>query len=104
MAFKTVFIGKAPDADPSRHRSRIATGKYVLHSCVVSCQSEALDVCRELFVSETIESVILCPGFSHTDVAEIFTALEGKVAVCVSRSDGPGNAITGAILKREFGG
>ena len=46
--------------------------------------------------------MLLCPGFTHKDVAEIFEALESKVAVCVSRGDGPSSKITGPVLQREF--
>ena len=30
MAFKTVFIAHAPDADPEKHHNLIETGKYKL--------------------------------------------------------------------------
>lgn len=104
MAFKAVFIAHAPDADMARHRTVIDTGRYRLHSCVVRSQAEALQVCRQLREQEGIESVLLCPGFSHQDVAEIFAALGGKVAVCVARGDGPSSAITAPILQREYRG
>jgi len=34
------------------------------------------------------------PGFSHGDVANIFDATDGKVAVSVARNDGPSNMIS----------
>jgi hypothetical protein len=102
MAFKTVFIAHAPDADAAKHHNLIDTGKYRLFTYVVKTQEEALKVCRDLYEKEKIESVLLCPGFSHKDVAEIFEALNGKVAVCVSRGDGPSSKITGPVLQREF--
>lgn len=104
MAFKAVFIAHAPDADIEKHKSLIDTGKYKLYTCVVKSQKEALSVCRDLYEKDKIDSVLLCPGFTHSDVAEIFEALGGKVAVCVSRGDGPGNKITGPVLQREFYG
>jgi hypothetical protein len=42
--------------------------------------------------------------FTHKDVAEIFEELDKKVAVCVSRGDGPSSQITGPVLQREFFG
>jgi hypothetical protein len=82
MAFKTVFIAHAPDADPEIHNNLIETGKYRLYTYVVKTQIEAIRVCKDLYEKEQIESVLLCPGFTHSDVAEIFAALENKVAVC----------------------
>ena len=102
MAFKTVFIAHAPDAEPEKHRSLIETGKYKLFTYVVKNQNEAVKICKDLYEKEKIESVLLCPGFTHKDVAEIFEALESKVAVCVSRGDGPSSKITAPVLEKEF--
>jgi hypothetical protein len=104
MAFKAVFIAHAPDAVPEKHHTLIDTGTYRLHTYVVRSQAEALGVCRDLYERERIESVLLCPGFTHKDVADIFAELGGKVAVCVSRGDGPSGAITAPILQREYYG
>lgn len=104
MAFKTVFIAHAPDADVDKHHSLIDTGRYKLHTYVVKSQAEAIKVCKDLYVKEKIDSVLLCPGFTHKDVAEIFEALGNKVAVCVSRGDGPSGMITAPVLQREFFG
>jgi hypothetical protein len=104
MAFKAVFIAHAPDADAQKHHGLIDTGKYRLHTHVVRSQAEALQVCRALYEKEKIDSVLLCPGFTHQDVAEIFAALDGKVAVCVSRGDGPSSKLTAPVLQREYYG
>jgi hypothetical protein len=104
MAFKALFIAHAPDADMSRHHTLIETGKYKLYTYVVKNQQEALTVCKDLYEKEKIDSVLLCPGFTHKDVAEIFEALGNKVAVCVSRGDGPSSKITGPVLQKEFFG
>jgi hypothetical protein len=104
MSFKALFIAHAPDADPEKHHSLIETGKYKLYTYIVKSQDEAIRVSRKLYEEDKIESVLLCPGFTHRDVAEIFEALDRKVAVCVSRGDGPSSMITGPILQREFFG
>ena len=102
MAFKTLFIAHAPDADPEKHQSLVDTGKYRLFTVVVKSQEEAIGVSKDLYKKEKIDSVLLCPGFTHKDVAEIFAALEERVAVCVARGDGPSSKISGPILQREF--
>jgi hypothetical protein len=104
MAFKALFIAHAPDADPAKHRTLIDTGRYKLYTCVVKSQEEAINVSKELHSKEKIDSIILCPGFTHKDVAGLFEALNGEVAVCVSRGDGPSSKITGPVLQREFFG
>ena len=103
MAFKALFIAHAPDADYKKHRSVIDTGKYKLYSIVVRTQEEALQVSKEYLQNESIEAIILCPGFKHGDVAEIFDTLEGKVSVNVARGDGPSGKISmGAMKKARY--
>ncbi len=102
MAFKALFMAHAPDADYLKHRSLIDTGKYRLFTVIVKSQDEAVKVCKEFYEKEKIEAVLLCPGFTHQDVAEISQALEGKVSVTVARGDGPGNRIVQSVLQREF--
>ena len=104
MAFKAIFVAHAPDADVDKHHNLIDTGKYKLYTYVVRSQAEAIIVCKDLYEREKIDSVLLCPGFTHKDVAEIFEALGSKVAVCVSRGDGPSGKITAPVLQREFFG
>jgi len=70
MAFKTLFLAHAPDAEVEKHR------------CV-------------------IDSILLCPGFTHTDVAKIREAVGENVAISVARGDGPSNRISMEVMKRE---
>lgn len=102
MAFRTLFIALAPDANPERDHALIDTGRSRLNTYIVRTPAEALKVAAELHASQGIDSVILCPGFSHADTAKIFDALNREVAVTVARGDGPSNAITGPVLQREF--
>ena len=44
MAFKTLFLAHAPDADYEKHQSVIDTGKYKLWTFVVKNQEEAIKV------------------------------------------------------------
>jgi hypothetical protein len=102
MAFKAIFIAHAPDADYEKHKSIIDTGKYRLLTVVVKNQDEAIKVSKSIYEKDKIDSIMLCPGFTHSNVAEIFKALEGKVSVNVSRGDGPSDKISQAVLQREF--
>ena len=104
MAFKVLFMAHAPDAAKDKHRSIIDTGKYKLFTVVVKNQEDALSVAKEMHEKEKLDSLILCPGFTHTDVASIFQALQGKVGITVARGDGPSNRISQAIIQKEFGG
>jgi len=100
MAFKALFLAHAPDADKEKHRCYIDTGKYQLDVVIVKTQAEALEVSARLFREKKIESILLCPGFTHKDIAEIVKATENKVSVCVARGDSPSNRISQEALKR----
>jgi hypothetical protein len=102
MAFKTIFIAHAPDADYEKHQSIIDTGKYRLWIFVVKNQDEAIKVSKGIYQKEKIDAIILCPGFTHGDVSEIFQALGGKVSVNVARGDGPSSRITQSVIKKEY--
>jgi len=102
MAFKALFLAHAPDADYKKHRSVIDTGKYRLLTVVVKSQDEAIKVAKSVYKKEKIDAIMLCPGFTHSDVAEIFQALEGKVSVNVARGDSPSGKISQEVLQKEF--
>lgn len=98
--FKTLFIAHAPDADKEKHKCVIDTGLYQLFVQVVRTQEEAVEVAQKFAVEERIHSIILCPGFTHRDVAEIQDAVKGQSGVCVARSDGPGSLITRSVMEK----
>lgn len=93
MAFKAAFVAHAPDADPEKHRRVIDTGKYKLFVVIVRDQGQAIAECRRLAREEGVSSVLLCPGFTHSDIAQIEEAVGAGCAVCVARGDGPGGRI-----------
>ena len=89
MAFNVVFLAHAPDAEPEKHRCVIETSRYKLFVVLVKDQDRAVQVCKKLVKEENIHSILLCPGFTHRDVAEIAEAVGKNVAVAVARGDGP---------------
>ncbi len=102
MAFKSLFLAHAPDADYEKHNHVIDTGKSRLFTVLVKDQAEALHVAKSMYENEKIDAIILCPGFTHSDVAELFNSLGGKVSINVARGDGPSNKIVLPVLQREF--
>ena len=103
MAFKAAFIAHAPDGDPETSRALVETPKYKLFVVVVSNQEQANETCRRLVEEEGIESVLLCPGFTNAQVAEIANVVGKDVGVCVARGDGPSGKVASEALRREWG-
>ena len=94
MAFKVVFLAHAPDAEPEKHKCVIETSKYKLFVGVVQHQGQAVEVCQNLVKEEGIHSILLCPGFTHKNVAEIAEASGKNIGVVVARGDGASTRIT----------
>ena len=101
VAFKVVFLAHAPDAEPEKHRCVIETPKYKLFVRVVKDQGQAVEVCQNLVKEEGIHSILLCPGFTHGNIAEISQAVGKDVGVFVARGDGPSSGATMRIMERE---
>jgi hypothetical protein len=99
MAFNAAFFAHAPDADPARHTAEIDTGKYKLYVVVVKNQAEALEAAKRLVDEENVRSILLCPGFSNKDVAELDELVGPTVGIGVSRTDAPGNRIALEVMK-----
>ena len=90
-------------ADAEKHRCIIDTGKYKLFVVVVKNQREAVEVCRKLVRDEGIYAVLLCPGFTHRDVAEIAETVGENVGVFVARGDSPSHRTSIETMKKEAG-
>ena len=101
MAFKVVFLAHAPDAEPEKHRCLIETSKYKLFVVVVKGQDQAIEMSKKLVKEEGVHSILLCPGFTHADVAEISEAVGENVGVFVARGDGPSNRVSMRVRRRE---
>jgi len=102
MAFIAAFVAHAPDADPEKHRCVIETPKYKLYVSVVQGQEQAKEVCGKLAAEEGVTSIVLCPGFTNRDVAEIAEAVGPGCGVNVARGDGPSTRIAVEIIAREW--
>ncbi len=101
MAFTTAFIAHAPDADPEVHRALVETPTYKLFSVAVNGQEQALAVAKQLVAEEGVESIILCPGFTNRDIAELAGAVGPGCGVNVARGDGPSTAVAMQAMQRE---
>jgi hypothetical protein len=101
MAFKVAFLAHAPDAEPERHQCVIETPKYKLFVRVVKDQGQAVEVCQNLVEEEGIHSILLCPGFTHGNIAEIAQAIGKGVGVFVARGDGSSTRVSMQVMRKE---
>jgi len=102
MAFKVLFLAHSPDGEAEKYRCVIETPKYYkLLVVVVKDQEQAIEICKKVVKEEGIQSILLCPGFTHRDIAEISEAVGENVGVFVARGDGPSNRISAEVMRSE---
>jgi hypothetical protein len=103
MAYKAAFVVMAPDGDPTKHRATIKTSKLELNVAVIELMNfeQGVKVCQDLVQKQGVQSIILCPGFSHEAVAKIAKAVGEKVAINTARGDVPSTMIAEGILSKE---
>ncbi len=99
MKFISMLIALTPDADKEKHHAKIETDMYELHVNLVKNQQEALKVAKDKAETDGVQSIMLCPGFTHEQVAEIFNALD-NVSVTVARGDGPSGQIAKDAMEK----
>ena len=101
--FKSAFIIMAPDGDPEKHRATITTEKVEMTALFIEMMNfdQAVEVAKDLVQSKGIQSIYLCPGFTHQAVARIAAAVGVRAAVQVGRGDVPSTMMVGEILKKE---
>ncbi len=100
MKFKTVVISKAPDADPQKHRAVVETEKMKLVVQVVKDLEQARFAVKKLTHEEGFQAVLLCPGFSHAEVAAVQETAGPDVSVSVARGDANGNRVIAEVFQR----
>ena len=101
--FKSAFIIMAPDGDPKKHRATITTEKAQLTAVFIEMTNfdEAVEVAKDLVQNQGVQSIYLCPGFTHQAVARVVAAVAGRAAVQVGRGDVPSTMMVGEILAKE---
>jgi len=102
MAFKMVFLAHGSDAEPEKYRCVIETPKYKLFVVVVRGQDQAVEVCKKLAKEEGVQSILLCPRFTHINIAEISEAVGENVGFFVARGDGSSKSRNNNEKKRRF--
>jgi hypothetical protein len=100
---KSAFIIMAPDGDPKKHRATITTGKAELTAVFIEMTNfdQAVEVAKDLVQNKGVQSLHLCPGFTHQAVARVAAAVVGRAAVQVARGDVPSTTMVGEILGKE---
>lgn len=100
MTFTAAFIAHVPDADPEQHVTVLETAYYKLFSVLVRNTDQAVQVCQRLVADEGVDSILLCPGNTHQDVAHIVDAVGDGVSVSVARGDSRSQKVAAQAMER----
>ena len=102
MSLNVLVFSLAPDAEPQKHKNVMGSARCKVVTVLVKNLAETIEECQRYIKSEGINAVILCPGYTHADVAEVVKVVGNTVSVSVARGDGPSNKISAAILEKAF--
>jgi hypothetical protein len=101
--FKAANVIMAQNADPMKHRATVKGDQFEYTMVVISLFNfdQAAQVCKELVGKEGVQSIILCPGFTHEGVAKVRSAVGEDLPINVARGDVPSTMMTAQILAQE---
>ena len=99
MPVKTVFVIVSPDGDPEKHIATIKTAG--LEITTVVCKyldvDQVVHVCKDMVDNQGIETIIVCPAFTHEHLGRLQSAVGSDVPISVARSDSPGTRRTAGL-------
>jgi hypothetical protein len=101
--FKAASVIMVLNADPMKHRASVKGDQfeYTMVFIPLFDFDRAAQVSKDLVEKEGIQSISLCPGFTHEGVAKVQSAVGESVPVNVSRGDVPSTLMTAQILSKE---
>ncbi len=101
--FKAASVIMAKGADPAKHRASVKGDhfEYFLAATPLYDFKEAARVCKDLVEKDGVQSIVLCPGFTHEAVAMIRKAVGEGVPINTARGDVPSTMMTAQILTKE---
>jgi hypothetical protein len=101
--FKAASIIMAKDADPAKDRATVKGDafEYTMVASPLFDFDQAARTAKELVEQQGIQSLVLCPGFTHEAVAIIRRAVGEGVAINTARGDVPSTMMTAQILTKE---
>jgi hypothetical protein len=101
--FKAAAVIMAMGADPARHRAKVKGDQFEIATVAVPLFDfeKAASVCKELVEKEGVQSLVLCPGFTHEGVAMIRAAVGEGLPINIARGDVPSTLATAQILTQE---
>ncbi|MCP4176953.1 MAG: hypothetical protein GY756_04230 [bacterium] len=101
MPFNYLCLMKIKDAN-KHDFSFLKTETFHLHTVFVKNITEAIEVSLKYIKENDIKSIMLCPGFTSTEVGEIDKAAGENICISVARSDHSSTTFTAIEgLKKE---
>jgi hypothetical protein len=104
MAFKVLFVVRAPGSNPAKDRSFLKTPSIEVTTIAfeLSDSEGVIKTCLKEVAESGIHVIVLCPAVSNDLVAELSKRLENKVAVFVGRGDFPSVHLASEVTTKEW--
>lgn len=104
MAFKVLFIVRAPGSNPKSDNSILQNKNIEVHTLAFDLNDTdgIIETCTGYVMEKGIHAIVLCPAVSNELVADISKRVENKAAVFVGRGDFKSVSIASEITKNEW--
>ena len=89
MAFKVLFIVRAPGSDPKRDKSFLKSENIEVTTIAFELMDSEgiLQTCIKMVDESGIQAIVLCPAVSNELVANLSEKIGQKAAIFVGRGD-----------------
>jgi hypothetical protein len=103
IMYKAATVIMAKGANPVKHKAKVKGDafEYTLAVVPMGGFDVAARLCQEMVEKEGVQSITLCPGFTHEAVALVRKAVGEGIPINVTRADVPSTMITAQILTKE---
>lgn len=101
--YKAATIIMAKGANPAKHKATVKGDAFEYSLVVIPMGGfdVAAKLCKEMVEKEGVQSITLCPGFTHEAVALVRKAVGEGIPINVTRADVPSTMVTAQILTKE---
>ena len=106
MAFKALFIVRAPESNPEQDRSCLKNGNIEVTTIAFELDDSdgIIMTCKKMVDEAGIQSIVLCPAVTYDLAAKVSEAVADKAAVFVARGDFDSVRLASQYINEEWFG
>jgi len=104
MAFKILFIVRAPNSNPERDKSFLKSENIEVTTIAFELidSDGIIQTCKKMVNETGIQAIVLCPAVTNNLVAKLSEEVGDKAAIFVGRGDFQSVHIASQVTMKEW--